>query len=221
MQDIKQRREEDDQENEQNEWYRMNKVNRDNIDPPGKRKQILEAHWMTNCHCQILDLLMNSLKQGKNKKDTILKFFDLPLRRDIDPELFLKPDFVYRKNSNSIAKIEYDGKEIYYFRLGERHRYANNLNSFEREAFDEKLKRAEGKYISSLDPIMDEEVPDLILPRGTSDAVLNRALTNLNLAVDRYANSEDVEEMENIEKVYTDAEKIFNDKEINPDEKQG
>ena len=64
-------------------------------------------------------------------------------------------------------------------------------------------------------------MPDVILPRGTSDAVLDRALLNLNLAVDRYAVSEDVEELENIEEIYADAEKIFNDEELSTDEKIG
>ena len=54
------------------------------------------------------------------------KTFGFLFREDIDPELFLKTDFVYRKGRKSIAKIEYDGKEIYYLRLGDLRRYKDN-----------------------------------------------------------------------------------------------
>ena len=61
---------------------------------------------------------------------------------------------------------------------------------------------------------MDEEVLDVILPRETSDAVLNSAFTNVNLTIDRLVDVADVEEIENIEKIYTEAEKIFNHEKI-------
>ena len=68
---------------------------------------------------------------------------------------------------------------------------------------------------------MDEEVLDVILPRETSDAVLNSAFTNVNLTIDRLVDVADVEEIENIEKIYTEAEKIFNHEKIDDTEKTG
>ena len=215
MQDLKQRRGEEDENDQQDKWDRNY---RDDIVLNNEQEET-DFRATEQPDFGPLDKFLKIREE--RKAYYFKKFFGFPLRRDIDPELFLKTDFVYRKNSDSIAKIEYDGKEIYYFRLEERHKYANNRNSFGKETFDEKLKRAESKYISSLDPIMDEEVPDVILPRETSDAVLNRALTNVNLTIDRSVDAGDVKKMENIEKVYTDAEKIFNDEELNPNKKQG
>ena len=133
MQDLGQRREEDDDQ-EQDDWYMMDrseaardavgKVNRDNIDDDYGQEETdfggtPEAPDPLDEFFRIKD---------EQKVYYFKKFLNLPLRRDMEPELFLKTDFIGRKRTNSITKIEYNGKEIYYFRLGEIHKYANNRN---------------------------------------------------------------------------------------------
>ena len=95
--------------------------------------------------------LEETIEDQETKKEQIFEaLFGFPLRRgDKYPDLFSQVDFVYRRGEKSVQRMKYNGKDIYHFVKGEKQKYSDNRNSYERKIFDERLERERAWYENS------------------------------------------------------------------------
>ena len=77
----------------------------------------------------------------EQKPNLFLKTAGLEITKDLAPELFERTEFIRRKNSMTIQRIEYNGEKIYFIERGELKAYARETGrqSRARREFDEKL----------------------------------------------------------------------------------
>ena len=75
------------------------------------------------------------------KEELFNKIAGVPLTREMSPELFARTNFLHRKNTLTIQRIEYNGEKIYFIDRGELKAYARETGkqSRARREFDGKL----------------------------------------------------------------------------------
>ena len=118
----------------------------------------------------------------ERKEELFNKVAGIPLTREMSPELFARTNFLHRKNTLTIQRIEYNGEKIYFIQNGELKPYARETGkqSRARREFDEKL--------------------------GAVRDAINDDIFKNELEVDRRLNIADLDEAD---KFFTEANDIF------------